>query len=276
MIIGDYNDLEILRFTSVGAYLGDPEGNDVLLPNKYLNDSWEIGDTVCVFLYRDSEDRLVATTEEPMITLNQFTYLKAKSVSFYGAFMDWGLEKDLLIPFREQARKIEEDKEYLTYLYLDSSTDRLVGTTKTDKHLIPCTTELKEGDKVQLIICEKTDLGLKVIVNGQFKGLVFNNDITKNLKRGQKSVGFVGKVRPDGKLDIKLDQEGYEKIDKMSEDLLKIIETKKSLPLTDKSSPEEIKALLNMSKKSFKQAVGKLYKQRLIELHPDKITIAKS
>lgn len=276
MIIGDYNDLEIIRFTSVGAYLGDTEGNDVLLPNKYLNDQWDIGDTICVFLYRDSEDRLVATTEDPKITINQFAYLKANSVSFYGAFMDWGLEKDLLIPFREQARKIEEGKEYLTYLYLDEATDRLVGTTKTDKHLKPCTTELKEGDKVQLIICEKTDLGQKVIVNGIYKGLVFNNDITKNVRRGQKSIGFVSKVRPDGKLDIKLDQEGYEKIDKMSEELLKIIESKKSLPLTDKSSPEEIKELLNMSKKSFKQAIGKLYKERLIELHSDKITLANN
>lgn len=274
MIIGDYNDLEILRFTSVGAYLGDEEGNDVLLPNKYLNDQWDIGDMICVFLYRDSEDRLVATTEDPKITINNFAYLKANSVSFYGAFMDWGLEKDLLIPFREQARKIEEDKEYLTYLYLDEATDRLVGTTKTDKHLKKCTDELKEGDKVQLIVCERTDLGQKVIVNEQFKGLVFSNDITKKLSRGQKTTGFVSKVRPDGKLDIKLEQEGYDKIDKISQDLLQIIQEKKSIPLTDKSSPEEIKEQLNMSKKTFKQAVGKLYKQRLIELHPDKITLA--
>lgn len=274
MIIGDYNDLEILRFTSVGAYLGDEEGNDVLLPNKYLNDQWDIGDVICVFLYRDSEDRLVATTEDPKITINNFAYLKANSVSFYGAFMDWGLEKDLLIPFREQARKIEEDKEYLTYLYLDEATDRLVGTTKTDKHLKKCTDELKEGDKVQLIVCERTDLGQKVIVNEQFKGLVFSNDITKKLSRGQKTTGFVSKVRPDGKLDIKLEQEGYDKIDKISQELLMIIQEKKSIPLTDKSSPEEIKEQLNMSKKTFKQAVGKLYKQRLIELHPDKITLA--
>lgn len=274
MIIGDYNDLEILRFTSVGAYLGDEEGNDVLLPNKYLNDQWDIGDMICVFLYRDSEDRLVATTEDPKITINNFAYLKANSVSFYGAFMDWGLEKDLLIPFREQARKIEEGKEYLTYLYLDEATDRLVGTTKTDKHLKKCTDELKEGDKVQLIICERTDLGQKVVVNEQFKGLVFSNDITKKLSRGQKTTGYVSKVRPDGKLDIKLEQEGYDKIDKISHDLLQIIQEKKSIPLTDKSSPEEIKEQLNMSKKTFKQAVGKLYKQRLIELHPDKITLA--
>lgn len=274
MIIGDYNDLEILRFTSVGAYLGDEEGNDVLLPNKYLKDQWDIGDVICVFLYRDSEDRLVATTEDPKITINNFAYLKANSVSFYGAFMDWGLEKDLLIPFREQARKIEEDKEYLTYLYLDEATDRLVGTTKTDKHLKKCTDELKEGDKVQLIVCERTDLGQKVIVNEQFKGLVFSNDITKKLSRGQKTTGFVSKVRPDGKLDIKLEQEGYDKIDKISQELLMIIQEKKSIQLTDKSSPEEIKEQLNMSKKTFKQAVGKLYKQRLIELHPDKITLA--
>lgn len=276
MIIGDYNDLEILRFTSVGAYLGDEEGNDVLLPNKYLTETLDVGDTVCVFIYRDSEDRIVATTEDPKITIDHFAFLKAKSVSFYGAFMDWGLEKDLLIPFREQAHKIEEGKEYLTYLYLDEATDRLVGTTKTDKHLLPCKDELKAGDKVQLIICEKTDLGLKVVVNEKYKGLVFNNDITKNVRRGDKTIGFVSTVRPDGKLDIKLEQEGYDKIDSISQELLDVLKEKKSINLTDKSSPEEIKEQFNMSKKTFKQAVGKLYKQRLIELHPDKITLAQS
>lgn len=275
MIIGDYNDLEILRFTSVGAYLGDSEGNDVLLPKKYLNDQWDVGDVVCVFLYRDSEDRLVATTEDPKITINHFAYLRANSVSFYGAFMDWGLEKDLLIPFREQAHKIEEGKEYLTYLYLDDATDRLVGTTKTDRHLQPCKEELKLGDKVQLIVCEKTDLGQKVIVNEQFKGLIFNNDITKKIRKGEKTTGYVGNVRPDGKLDIKLDPEGYEKIDQISQQLLDIIKTKGSISLTDKSSPEDIKDQLNMSKKSFKQAVGKLYKQRLITLYPDRISITQ-
>jgi predicted RNA-binding protein (virulence factor B family) len=273
MIIGDYNDLEILRFTSVGAYLGDEEGNDVLLPNKYLTESLDVGDTVCVFIYRDSEDRIVATTEDPKITIGHFAYLKAKSVSFYGAFMDWGLEKDLLIPFREQARKIEEGNDYLTYLYLDDATDRLVGTTKTDKHLVPCKDELKAGDKVNLIVCERTDLGLKVVVNEKFKGLVFSNDITKNVKRGNKTTGFVSNVREDGKLDIKLEKEGYEKVDEISQSLLDILNDKKIIHLTDKSSPEDIKKELNMSKKTFKQAVGKLYKQRLIELHPDKITL---
>ena len=276
MIIGDYNDLEILRFTSVGAYLGDEEGNDVLLPNKYLTENLDIGDIVCVFIYRDSEDRIVATTEDPKITIDHFAYLKAKSVSFYGAFMDWGLEKDLLIPFREQAHKIEEGKEYLVYLYLDEATDRLVGTTKTDKHLVPCKDELKAGDKVQLIICERTDLGMKVVVNENYKGLVFNNDITKNVRRGTKTTGFISNVRPDGKLDIKLEQEGYDKIDKISQELLDILEVKQSINLTDKSSPDDIKEQLNMSKKTFKQAVGKLYKQRLIELHPDKITLVQN
>ncbi len=275
MIIGDYNDLEILRFTSVGAYLGDEEGNDVLLPNKYLTENLDVGDTVCVFIYRDSEDRIVATTEDPKITIDHFAYLKAKSVSFYGAFMDWGLEKDLLIPFREQAHKIEEGKDYLVYLYLDEATDRLVGTTKTDKHLVPCKDELKVGDKVQLIICERTDLGIKVVVNEKYKGLVFNNDITKNVRRGTKTTGFISNVRPDGKLDIKLEQEGYEKIDHISQELLDILKAKQSINLTDKSSPEDIKEQLNMSKKTFKQAVGKLYKQRLIELHPDKITLVQ-
>ena len=276
MIIGDYNDLEILRFTSVGAYLGDNDGSDVLLPKKYLTELLEVGDTVSVFIYRDSEDRLVATTEYPKITIDRFAYLKAKTVSYYGAFMDWGLEKDLLIPFREQAQKIQEDKEYLVYLYLDEATDRLVGTTKTNKYLVPCKNELKSGDKVQLIICEKTELGVKVIVNEKYNGLIFNNDITKNIRRGGKTIGFVGKVRSDGKLDIKLEQEGYEKVEEMSVKLLTLLKEQKIINLSDKSSPEDIKKQLNMSKKSFKQVVGKLYKQRLIQLYPDKITLVES
>ncbi len=276
MIIGDYNDLEILRLTSVGAYLGDNDGSDVLLPKKYLTELLEVGDTVSVFIYRDSEDRLVATTEYPKITIDRFAYLKAKTVSYYGAFMDWGLEKDLLIPFREQAQNIQEDKEYLVYLYLDEATDRLVGTTKTNKHLVPCKNELKSGDKVQLIICEKTELGVKVIVNEKYNGLIFNNDITKNIRRGSKTIGFVGKVRSDGKLDIKLEQEGYEKVEEMSVKLLTLLKEQKIINLSDKSSPEDIKKQLNMSKKSFKQVVGKLYKQRLIQLYPDKITLVES
>lgn len=275
MKLGDYNDLKILRFTSVGAYLGDEEGNDVLLPNKYLTDEMDIDDVVCVFLYRDSEDRLVATTEDPKIILGQFAYLKVNSVNFYGAFMDWGLEKELMIPFREQKKKLEEDHSYLVHLMMDTSTDRLVGTTKVDKYLKPCTNELSTGDKVQLLICENTDLGTKVIVENKFKGLIFKNDVVRNIHRGQKTTGYVSNVRNDGKLDIRLEKEGYDKVSGSSEKLLRMLQEHKELQLTDKSDPDDIREIAGMSKKTFKQAVGNLYKQRLIRLESDRIILVE-
>lgn len=274
MKLGEYNVLTLLRITTVGAYLGDEDDNDVLLPNKYLTKDMSVGDEVSVFLYKDSEDRMVATTEKPFITLNSFAYLRVKQVTPYGAFLDWGLEKDLLVPFREQTNKLEEDKYYLIYLMLDYATDRLVATAKTNKRFTTDTSEIIVGDEVELLICETFDLGVKVVVEGKFLGIIYHNDVNRKLRRGDTTVGYVYNIREDGKLDVRLDKSGYQKIEPSAQRLLALMQNRKgTLYLTDKSDPDDIRDQVGMSKKTFKQAVGNLYKNKLIQLNPDSISI---
>lgn len=272
MKIGEYNTLKIVRFTSVGAYLEDDQENDVLLPNKYLTDEMELDDDVNVFIYKDSEDRVVATTETPLIEMNGFAFLKCTAVNFFGAFVDWGLEKELMVPFKEQNLKLEEDRYYLTYLYLDEETNRVVGSTKVNRYMPECTEEFPEDEQVSLLICENTDLGIKVVVNNKYSGLIFNNDISKNIKRGDYIKGYVSNVREDGKLDIRLDKVGRDKIVDSADKLLQILRVKKTLSIHDKSDPDTIRETVGMSKKTFKQAIGNLYRNKLILIENEKIT----
>lgn len=316
MKIGEMNELRILRFTSVGAYLGvstsatsseefeevvedelevptdslsskytrsekvsrevdineDRDSEGVLLPNKYITDEMEIDDIITVFVYRDSEDRPVATTETPLIKMNGFAFLKVTSVNFFGAFADWGLEKELMIPFKEQNLKVEEGRYYLTCLLLDDKTDRVFGSTRVQRYFQFCEEEFDPSEEVSLLICETTDLGIKVVVNDKYSGLIFHNDISRAVKRGDWTTGYVSNVREDGKLDIRLDKSGYVKIEGSAEKLLEILKVRKTLDITDKSDPEIIRETVGMSKKTFKQAVGNLYKQRLITLEDDKIS----
>lgn len=266
------NELTLLRFTSVGAYLGDEQGNDVLLPNKYITDEMDLDDVINVFVYRDSEDRAVATTETPKIKLNGFAFLKVTAVNYFGAFVDWGLEKELMVPFREQNLKLEEGRYYLTCLLLDESTDRVFGSTRVNRYFEFCDHEFDPDEEVSLLICETTDLGIKVVVNDRYSGMIFHNDISRPIKRGDWTTGYVSNVREDGKLDVRLDQTGYVKVEGSAERLLEILKVRKKLFITDKSDPELIRETVGMSKKTFKQAVGNLYKQRLISLEADSIT----
>lgn len=275
MQIGIYNKLTILRFTSVGAYLGDENDNDVLLPNKYLTDDLEIDQEIEVFLYKDSEDRPVATTETPKITLHSFAYLQVKSVDSIGAFLDWGLEKDLFVPFKEQKSKMKEGGNYLVYLYLDEQTDRLVATAKIEKYIERERIDLEIGQEVKLLIAEKSDLGQKVIVEQKYSGLIFNNKITQQLFPGDSAIGYVENIREDGKIDISLDKLGYEKFDEHTDKVLHYLnENNARMFLTDKSDPEEIRMMLGMSKKSFKKALGNLYKKKLVVLHDDRVELS--
>lgn len=274
MKLGEYNTLRILRLTTVGAYLGDEHDNDVLLPNKYVTQEMSVGEDVNVFLYKDSEDRLVATTEKPYITLNEFAYLQVKQLTPFGAFLDWGLEKDLLVPFREQTSKLEEDKYYLIYLKLDEETNRLVATAKTNKYYTTDTSELELNQEVDLLICETFDLGVKIVVNGKFLGIIYHNDVNRKLRRGDYTKGFIYNIREDGKLDVRLEVSGYAKVEPNAEKLLAILNNRKGvLYLTDKSDPDDIRDAVGMSKKTFKQAVGNLYKQKKIRINPDSIEI---
>ncbi len=246
--------------------MGDEEGNDVLLPGKYIPEGLEEGDDITVFLYKDSEDRLVATTETPFVMLHGFAFLKVKEVTLYGAFLDWGLEKDLMVPFKEQNQRMEEGKSYLVTLQLDHATDRLFATMKVNRYLIPCEDQELKGKEVEVLICDKTDLGLKVIVDNQFQGIIYRNDINRPLWRGDRIRGFVLLVREDGKLDIRLEKIGNIRFDDAETTLVELLRAKGSLQLTDKSDPDVIRETVGMSKKLFKQTVGKLYKSRVIAL----------
>ena len=275
LLLGQYNELQLLRFTSVGAYLGDDEGNDVLLPNKYLTQEMAVDQKLSVFLYLDHDERIVATTEIPLLEINTFAYLKVVEATHIGAFLDWGLIKHLFCPFKEQSAKMEEGKYYLVYLYLDEATQRLVASARVRRFLEKEHIVLEEGQEVDLLICDQTELGQNVIVNDTYSGLIFNNHISKKVRRGDTCKGYVSKIRPDGKIDISLEKLGFVKIEPASEELLSLIkEHAGELQLTDKSHPDDIREIAGMSKKTFKQAVGNLYKQKLIVLNANSISLS--
>ncbi|NNM16360.1 MAG: GntR family transcriptional regulator, partial [Bacteroidia bacterium] len=208
--VGRFHDLNILRDTSVGLYLGDETGEeDVLLPNKYCPEKFEIGDQIEVFVYRDNDERKIATTLEPYVLMNEFSLLKVNDVSEVGAFLDWGLEKDLLVPFKEQKQKMEVDRWYMVYLDIDEQTDRLYGSAKVEKRLQNKDLTIEEGDEVEIVVYQKTELGFTVIVNNLHRGLVYKNEVFEELEIGDKLDAYVKKIREENKLDISLQAIGY-------------------------------------------------------------------
>ncbi|PKP17114.1 MAG: GntR family transcriptional regulator [Bacteroidetes bacterium HGW-Bacteroidetes-21] len=272
--IGKYNDLKILRQTSVGLYLGDGT-EDVLLPNKYCPEKFEIDDVLSVFVYLDYAERKIATNITPKINLHEFALLQVSAVTEFGAFMDWGLEKELLVPFKEQNMRLEEGRWYIVYLDLDTQTDRLYATNKIEKRLQNDVLTVAEKDEVDLVIYQKTDMGYTVIVNHQHKGLVFENEIFRELRVGDKLKGYIRNIREDNKLDISLSPIGYERaVDEHCDIVFKKLAANQGfMNVTDKTSPEEIYLHFGMSKKAFKKAIGSLYKDRVIEITPDGIKL---
>ncbi|EKF56082.1 hypothetical protein I215_04025 [Galbibacter marinus] len=272
--IGEYNTLEILRETSVGIFLGDDSGNDVLLPNKYVPKEFEIGQSITVFCYLDHEERPVATTLKPKVVKGEFALLKVVEVNNIGAFLDWGLEKHLFVPFREQARKMEQGKWYLVYVYEDEQTKRLVASSKTNQFVSNENVELVFNDQVQIIVSRFTDMGVEVIINNKYKGLIYNDELFEPLKLGSLHLGYIKKIREDQKIDISLKPQGYKAIQPASQKILDQLKDNNGyLALGDKSDPELIKMTLNLSKKSFKKAIGALYKEKLISIDPDGIRL---
>ncbi|MEM6829886.1 MAG: S1-like domain-containing RNA-binding protein [Bacteroidota bacterium] len=265
MIIGQINRLRIDRMTSPGAYLTDTDGNDVLLPSKYIPPRSKIGNNIEVFIYRDSEDRVIATTLTPFIKLNEFGFLKVKDVTKFGAFLDWGIEKDLLVPFREQIGKMVQGKSYLVYLYLDEQTQRLVATQKIKSYLEKEKVLLEEGAEVNLLIGETTELGTKVIIENKYEGLLFKNEVFEDLLIGDRVKGYVKKIREDKKIDVSLQKTGLENLEAGAQKIMDLLDEEDGfVNLSDKSSPEEIQFMLQMSKKNFKRSLGILYKKRLV------------
>jgi len=274
--IGRYNTLEIVRDTSVGLFLSDGT-TAILLPNKYVPKHFEIGEKINVFVFLDHEERLTATTLKPYVIRNEFAYLQVNYTNQYGAFLNWGLEKDLFVPFREQARKMENAKRYLVYVYLDEKTNRLVASSKLNQFLETENIQLSPQQKVDLIVSHITELGINVIINSKYKGLLYKNEVFETISPGKKLKGYIKNIREDKKIDVSLQKNGIESIDENAQIILKELNaTKGFLRLTDNSHPEEIKTVLKMSKKSFKKAVGMLYKQRLVSIEEGGIFLSSS
>ncbi|RKX45231.1 MAG: GntR family transcriptional regulator [Verrucomicrobia bacterium] len=264
--IGKMNTLQVLRSTDFGLFLDGGELGDVLLPKRYVSSEWKPGDSVEVFIMLDSEDRLTATTQKPYAMVDEFANLRVVSVTGIGAFLDWGLPKDLLVPFREQKIKMREGQSYMVRIYLDHASNRLVASSKLDKFLDKTAAAYEATEKVDLLICAKTDLGYKTIINGAHWGVIFHNEVFQSLERGQRIEGFIKQIRDDGKIDLCLHKPGYEKVTDLTEVILNHIKQQGGcMPITGKSSPEEIYELFGVSKKTYKQAIGALYKKRLIE-----------
>ncbi len=272
--IGEYNTLTILRERDPGLFLSDEEDNEVLLPKRYVPNEFKIWDKLEVFVYLDNEERLVAVTDKPYITRGDFAVLRCNEVSKHGAFLDWGMVKELFCPFKEQAFKIKKGGWYLVHCYLDEETNRLVASSKTNRFLDNKELTVNQFDEVDLIVSHPSEMGMNVIVNKKHLGLIFNDDIFKDLSVGDKLKGIVKKIRQDNKLDIALGQVGYRNIEPNAAVIMRELEDNSGfLNLTDKSAPEDIKDILQMSKKSFKKAIGSLYKQHLIIIEKDGIRL---
>jgi len=272
--IGRVNTLEVVRETDNGLYLDGRELGEILMPKKFITEEVRKLGWADVFVYSDSEDRLVATTEKPFAMVGEFAYLKAVATSKFGAFLDWGLPKDLLVPFREQKADMLEGRNYLVYLFLDSLTKRIAASAKLDKFLDNIPPEYGPGDEVQLMIAEETDLGYKAIVNNEHWGMLYKNQLYQTLSQGQKITGYINKVRDDEKIDLLLEKPGYEKVDAISQKILDELKQNRGfMAVSDNTSPEMINALFGISKKNFKKAIGSLYKKRMITFDSDGIRL---
>lgn len=274
--IGVVNTLRILRSTEPGLFLGDEEDNDVLLPNKYCPEKYEIDDMIDVFILRDSEDRILATNLEPKIKLNEFALLKVTAVTRVGAFMDWGMEKELMVPYSEQRLRMEEDRWYVVCMDLDPRTDRLFASNRIDKYMQNDELTVELDQEVDCIVFKRTELGYSMIINHEHEGLLFRNDTYKELNIGEHVKAYVKNIREDNKIDLSLQPtNNYEDfISKNSEEVYKFIKRQGGyVTVTDKSEPTEIYDTFQISKKAFKRAIGDLYKQRKIVIEEQGIRI---
>lgn len=273
--IGKYNELEVKSIANIGIYLTDGQ-DDVLLPNRYVIGHPEPGDMLTVFVYQDNENRPVATTEKPFAEVESFAYLKVNQVNQFGAFLDWGLSRDLFVAFAEQRQPMQEGQSYIVYIFIDEFSGRIAATTKWNQ-FTEAPLDLSEGDEVELLIAEKTDLGWRAIINNSVEGLLYKNEIFDELHIGDVKRGFVRLIRDDDKVDLRLQPEGYENVENNTQLILYYLKTHKGyLPLGDKSPAEEIYRTLKMSKKTFKKAIGALYKQRLITVNDTEVNLIES
>lgn len=267
--LGDWNDLAVVRFTEHGAYLDGGDVGELLMPNAYLGEDVRVGDVLTVFVYLDQQERLVATTERPLARVGDFAYLRVAWVNEYGAFLDWGLMKDLFVPFCEQKMPMRQGNSYIVHVHIDEDTHRIVASAKVERWLRPAgAAEYYRGREVELLVQQKTPLGFKVIVDNAYQGLIYDNQIFGNEPHtGDRLSGCVVNVRPDGKIDVSPGRIGKSRFRDFADVLLEELEQAGGeLPFTDDSTPEEISGRFGVSKKTFKRALGTLYRSRRVEL----------
>jgi predicted RNA-binding protein (virulence factor B family) len=273
--IGKINNLKIVKEVDFGIYLDGGEHGEILLPSRYVPENCKVDEFLSVFIYLDSEDRFIATTEKPYAMVGDFALLKVVSVGSVGVFLDWGLPKDLMVPFREQSPNMEEGKSYMVKIYVDKKSNRIAATTRLDRYLDNEPACFQAGEEVELLICNQTDIGYKAIINNTYWGVLYSNEVFQPLKSGQVTKGYIKKVRDDTKIDLSLHKPGYEKVDEVTETILNVLKQKGGfLPVTDKSSPETIYKLFGVSKKTYKKAIGAIYKKKLITIESDGIKMA--
>ncbi len=272
--IGTFNRLRVIKESRFGVYL-DGEGlGELLLPNRLVPENCSIDDQLDVFIYHDSDDRLIATTEKPRIELGQCAYLRVADVNRVGAFMDWGLPKDLLVPFNEQDKPMQAGYSYVVHLFLDQETERLTGSTRLRDFLSEETRQLKPEQAVQLLVCGRTDLGYKVVIDDTYLGLLFRGDAFKPVRIGEQLPGFIKQIRPDGRIDVALQRQGTDAREDLTQQILEELQRNGGQsPLTDKSSPAAISARYNVSKAAYKRALGRLLKADKVTLSPSAVKL---
>lgn len=272
--LGKFNTLSVITINDIGAYLNADDLGEVLLPKRLMPEDCNAGSQVSVFLYKDSADRVAATTQSPLGEVDQFVSLKVSAINKMGAFLDWGLPKELLVPYNEQHTEMELGKYYLVRIYLDLRTERIVASSKLDKFIDVWPADYQKWDKVDLIIGNKTDLGFKAIINNLHWGLLYDNEIFQPLRIGKKITGYIKQVREDERIDLSLSRPGEGKVNDFSQKLLDYIAEHKGIsPVHDKSSPDDIQKALGVSKKTFKATVGNLLKKGKVKITPEGITL---
>ena len=275
VVLGKYNQLEVVKQVDFGVYLNGGDDGEILLPSRYVPEGCKPGDMLNVFIYLDNEERLIATTLQPKVQVGEFACLEVAWVNEYGAFLDWGLMKDLFVPFREQKQKMQKGHRYVVHAHVDEDSYRIMASAKVERYLSKEMPTYQPGEEVEVMVWQRTDLGYKVIVDNQFSGLVYQREIFKALEPGMKMSAYIRQVREDGKIDLTLQKDGLQKVGDFAEVLLQYIKDHDGCtPLNDKSAAEDIYDAFEVSKKTFKKAVGDLYKKRLIVLVEDGIRLA--
>ena len=273
--LGKYNQLEVVKTVDFGVYLNGDDDGEILLPSRYVPEGCNPGDVLNVFIYLDNEERLVATTLEPYVQVGEFACLEVAWVNEYGAFLDWGLMKDLFVPFREQKMKMQKGRSYVIHAHVDEESYRIMASAKVERYLSKEKPDYQPGQEVEIMIWQRTDLGYKAIVENRFSGLIYQGEIFQALEPGMKLTAYIRQVREDGKIDLTLQKDGQKKVEDFSEVLLQFIKNQGGhTSLNDKSAAEDIYEAFGVSKKTFKKAVGDLYKKRLIVLEEGGIRLA--